>query len=77
MGMDYAHTELVSDMLSALCKSLTGRGAAEQWIKESKNAEKWARLSCYDFAENQVRLRLFALAYNLGNSMRDWHPPRA
>ena len=47
-----------------------GRGTAEQWIKEGKNAVKWTRLSCHDFADNQVRLQLFALAYNLGNFMR-------
>lgn len=27
-------------------------------------------LSCHDFADNQVRLQLFALAYNLGNFLR-------
>ena len=47
-----------------------GRGMAEQWIKEGKNAVKWTRLSCHDFVDNQVRLQLFALAYNLGNFMR-------
>jgi hypothetical protein len=47
-----------------------GRGTAEQWIKEGKNALKWTRLSCHDFADNQVRLQLFALAYNLGNFLR-------
>ena len=26
--------------------------------------------SCHDFADNQVRLQLFALAYNLGNFLR-------
>jgi hypothetical protein len=41
------------------------RGTAEQWIKEGKNAVKWTRLSCHDFVDNQVRLRLFVLAYNL------------
>jgi len=46
------------------------RGTAEQWIKEGKNAVKWTRLSCHDFADNQVRLQLFALAYNLGNFLR-------
>ena len=40
------------------------------WIKEGKNAVKWTRLSCHDFADNQVRLQLFALAYNLGNFLR-------
>ena len=43
------------------------RGKAEQWIKEGKNAVKWTRLSCHDFVDNQVRLQLFVLAYNLGN----------
>jgi len=47
-----------------------GRGTAEQWIKEGKNALKWTRLSCHDFTDNQVRLQLFALAYNVGNFLR-------
>jgi hypothetical protein len=46
------------------------RGTAEQWIKEGKNAVKWTRLSCHDFVDNQVRLQLFALAYNMGNFLR-------
>lgn len=46
------------------------RGTAEQWIKEGKYALNWARLSCHDFVDNQVRLQLFALAYNLGNFLR-------
>jgi len=46
------------------------RGTAEQWIKEGKYALKWTRLSCHDFMDNQVRLQLFALAYNLGNFLR-------
>ena len=46
------------------------RGTAEQWIKEGKYALNWTRLSCHGFAENQVRLQLFALAYNLGNLLR-------
>jgi hypothetical protein len=47
-----------------------GRGTAEQWIKEGKYALKWTRLSCHRFLSNQVRLQLFALAYNLGNFLR-------
>ncbi len=31
---------------------------------------KWTKLSCHDFVDNQVRLQLFALAYNLGNFLR-------
>jgi hypothetical protein len=46
------------------------RGTAEQWIKEGKHALNWTRLSCHDFVDNQVRLQLFALAYNLGNFLR-------
>ena len=46
------------------------RGTAEQWIKEGKYALNWTRLSCHDFLDNQVRLQLFALAYNLGNFLR-------
>src|ERR1035437_2783464 len=42
------------------------RGTAEQWIKEGKNAVNWTRLLCHDFVDNQVRLQLFVLAYNLG-----------
>ena len=34
---------------------------------EAKNAVTWTRLNCHDFADNQVRLRVFALAYSLGN----------
>ena len=47
-----------------------GRGTAEQWIKEGKNAVKWTKLSCRTFRDNQTRLQLFALAYNLGNFLR-------
>ena len=50
---------------------------AEQWIKEGKNAVKWTRLSCHDFLDNQVRLQLFALAYNLGNFLRRLALPRS
>ena len=44
-----------------------GRGTAEQWIKEGKNAAKWTRLSCQSFAANAVRPQLHALAYHLAN----------
>jgi hypothetical protein len=53
------------------------RGTAEQWIKEGKYALKWTRLSCHDFVDNQVRLQLFALAYNLGNFLRRLALPRS
>ncbi len=46
------------------------RGTAEQHIKEGKNAIRWTRLSCQKFRNNEVRLQLHALAYNLANFMR-------
>ena len=53
-----------------IVKFYNERGTAEQWIKEGKYALNWTRLSCHDFTDNQVRLQLFALAYNLGNFLR-------
>jgi Transposase DDE domain group 1 len=53
-----------------------GRGTAEQWIKEGKNAVKWTRLSCRSMVANAVRLQLHALAYNLGNFLRTLALPR-
>jgi hypothetical protein len=52
------------------------RGTAEQYIKEGKNAVKWTRLSCRKFRNNQVRLQLHALAYNLANFMRTLALPK-
>ena len=52
------------------------RGTAEQWIKEGKNAIKWTRLSCRRFRNNEVRLQLHALAYNLANFMRTLALPK-
>ena len=54
-----------------------GRGTAEQWIKEGKYALNWTRLSCHRFMANRVRLSLFVLAYNLGNSLRRLCLPKA
>ena len=54
-----------------------GRGTAEQWIKEGKDARNWTRLSCHRFVTNQVRLALFVLAYNLGNFLRRLALPEA
>ena len=53
----------------------TGGGALSG--AEGKNAVKWTRLSCHDFVDNQVRLQLFVLAYNLGNFLRQAVLPRA
>jgi hypothetical protein len=38
---------------------------------------KWPRLSCREFKDNQVRLQLFALAYNLANFLRRLALPRS
>jgi hypothetical protein len=42
-----------------------------------KYALNWTRLSCHDFVDNQVRLQLFALAYNLGNFLRRLALPKS
>jgi hypothetical protein len=52
------------------------RGTAERWIKVGKNALNWTRLLCRRFKNNQVRLQLFALAYNLANFLRQQALPR-
>ena len=57
-------------------KFYNGRGTAEQWIKKGKNAVKWTKLSCRSFKDNQTRLQLFALAYNLANFLRRLALPR-
>ena len=44
-------------------------GLLQDW-RTGKNAVKWTRLSCHDFVDNQARLKLFALAYDLGNFLR-------
>ena len=62
---------------SSVVRFYNKRGTAEQWIKEGKYALKWTRLSCHDFVDNQVRLQLFALAYNLGNFLRRLALPKS
>ena len=52
------------------------RGKAEPYIKEGKNAIKWTRLSCRKLRNNEVRLQLHALAYNLANFMRTLALPK-
>ncbi len=62
---------------SNVVKFYNKRGTDEQWIKEGKYALNWTRLSCHDFVDNQVRLQLFALAYNLGNFLRRLALPKS
>ena len=57
-------------------KFYNGRGTAEQWIKEGKNAIRWTRLSCHAFRHNAVRLQLHVLAYNLANFLRTLALPK-
>ncbi|UCG60254.1 MAG: transposase [Phycisphaerales bacterium] len=55
---------------SNVVKFYSKRGTAEQRMKEGQYPLNWTRLSCHDFADHQVHLELFALAYNLGNFLR-------
>jgi hypothetical protein len=49
----------------------TNRKTQSGWSYFSTSAAiKWTRLSCRSLVANAVRLRLRALAYNLGNFMR-------
>ncbi len=41
-----------------------------------ENAINWTRLSCHSFRNNEVRLQLHALAYNLGNFLRTLALPK-
>lgn len=62
---------------SNVVKFYNKRGTAEPWIKEGKYALKWTRLSCHDFDDNQVRLQLFCMAYNIGNFLRRLALPKS
>ena len=53
------------------------RGTAKQHIKEGKYAFRWTRMSCQRFRDNEVRLQLHALAYNLANFLRGIELPEA
>ena len=44
--------------------------------RPSYNAIWWTRLWCRRFKDNQTRLQRFALAYNLGNFLRQMALPR-
>jgi hypothetical protein len=57
-------------------QSVAAGQAAEQWIKEGKNAVKWTKLSCRRFKDNAARLHLFAFAYNLANFLRQLAMPK-
>ncbi len=50
--------------VKGISRFYNGRGPAERWIEEGKQALTWTRLSCHRFVANQGRLWLFLLAYN-------------
>ena len=45
--------------------------------RSSNPGSSGASMSCHDFVDNQVRLQLFMLAYNLGNFLRQAVLPKA
>ena len=51
------------------------RGTAELYIKEGKHTFNWTWLSCKRFVDNQARLQLHALAYNLTAILRNIELP--
>jgi len=59
MGELFPRVGFIVTNLSWRSKSVVrfynGRGAAEQWIKEGKNAAKWTKLSCRTFEDEQMR----------------------
>ena len=61
----------------AVVHCYNGRGTAEQWIKEGKEATHWTRLSRHPFRANEVRLLLWVIGYNLGNLLRQLVVPLA
>src|SRR5262249_4717780 len=52
------------------------RGTAETGVKGGKNGVEWTKLSCRRFEDNEARLQLFALAYNLANFLRQLELPK-
>lgn len=52
-------------------------GTAEQHIKEGKHAFRWTRLSCKRFRDNEIRLQLHTLCYNLATFLRCIELPEA
>ncbi len=53
------------------------RGTAVQHIKEGAYAFRWIRLPCKRFRDNEVRLQLPALAYNIATFLRCIEVPEA
>jgi hypothetical protein len=51
--------------------------AEPQHLKEGKHALHWTRLSCIRLRNNEVRLQLHALAYDLATFLRCFELPEA
>jgi hypothetical protein len=54
-------------------KVYNGRGDVENRIKEGKNTLRWDKTSCHPFADNQARLLMGVLAYNLLHMLRQFY----
>ena len=57
--------------------SITSAAPPSSTSKEGKYAFHWTRLSCKRFRDNEVRLQLHALAYDLATFLRCIEPPEA
>jgi len=62
---------------AAPSRDIAAQYPARQCIKEGKYAFRWTRLSCKRFRDNEVRLQLHALAYNLATFLRCIDLPEA
>ena len=67
---------LVSTVGLAQADRATAVAMTARFRQMDKNAIKWTRLSCGKFRNNEVRLQLHALAYNLANFMRTLALPK-
>ena len=74
-NLGHLERDVPAPIFTSFCRN--EGSAAEQHIKEGKNAIVWTRLSCMRFRNNEVRLQLHALAYNLANFMRTMALPEA
>jgi hypothetical protein len=70
------HLREIEQAILANGRVYNARGTVEQWIKVGKHAVKWTKLSCRRFKDNEARLHLFALAYNLANFLRQLVLPK-
>ena len=52
-------------------------GPVKTGARPGKNAINWTRLSCPSLRNNEVRLQLHALAYNIGNFLKTLALPEA